>query len=443
MQFNFYRLKVKNADQCNATEVDGAGQFANGAIWHPDTLAHVIRYHYAQQFIERLAPGSQVLDLGCGELQLLRYLQMNRCQWPKDARYWGYDMRAKHTWHKHLLNGPSVVNLVRQSALAAWPSDFPASYELIVCYEMFEHVPTADQPKLLQRMYQLIRPGGVVLFSTPNGGQRLTPVANHTGPDGDRERTYRDKVAMVQQAGFQIVDQFGTGCRVGNLRDEARAGAYGRAKKYLPLSLYLGFASLDQPKESNGSTFVLKRSSLLAKVGTAAHQCEVSSSRFFLKLNKRRVLTMFSKEVMFVDLDGQHTLDELDKLCLKLKWRARAYRTAGGWRLIEVGRLQPVDDRILKVLGGNRVDDRYLKICRGSKAWRARLKPKAHRLGLSGDSWDQYDYDKEHVKYSTCRFMGMVGTGVYHMSNTERDHVNEVVALHDEISQAFSPLPLR
>lgn len=300
-----------------------------------------------------------------------------------------------------------------------------------------------DQPRLLQRLCQLIRPGGVVLFSAPNGGQRLTPVANHTGPDGDRERAYRDKVAMVQQAGFQIVDQFGTGCRVDNLRDEAKVGVFGRAKKYLPLSLYLGFASLDQPKESNGSTFALKRSSLLDKVGTVAHQCEVSSSRFFLKLNKRRVLTMFSKEVMFVDLDGQHTLDELDKLCCKLKWHARAYRTAGGWRLLEMGRLQTVDDRILKVLAGNGVDDRYLKICRGSKAWRARLKPKARRLGLSGDSWDQYDYDEEHVKYSTCRFMGVVGAEVYRMPNTERDHVNEVVALHDEISQAFSPLPLR
>lgn len=122
--------------------MDGAGQFSNGAVWHPDTLAHVVRYHYAQQFIERLAPGSQVLDLGCGELQLLRHLQMNRCQWPKDVWYWGYDVRAKYSWHKHLLNGPSVVNLVRQNAFAEWPSDFPTSYELVICYEMFEHVST-------------------------------------------------------------------------------------------------------------------------------------------------------------------------------------------------------------------------------------------------------------------------------------------------------------
>jgi hypothetical protein len=327
--------------------------------------------------------------------------------------------------------------------LARWPDDFPTQYELIICYEMFEHIPIKEQPELLRRLYSLIRPGGVVLFSTPNGGRRLTPVVNHTGSDGDRERTYRDKVFMVQQAGFQLVDQFGTGCRVDNLRDEAKAGTCGRAKKYLPLSLYLGFTSIDQPKESNGSTFALKRSSLLAKVGTVAHQHEVSSSRFCLKLNKRRVLTMFSKEVMFVDLDGEHTLEELDKLCCKLKWHARAYRTAGGWRLIEIGRLQAVDDRILKVLAGNGVDDRYLKICRGSKAWRARLKPKARRLGLTGDSWDQHDYDEEHIKYSTCRFMGTVGAEVYHMSNTERDHVNEIVALHDEISQSFSPLPLR
>lgn len=443
MQFNFYRLKVQRAEQCNATEVDGAGQLIKGAIWHPDTIAHVVRYHYAQQYIERLAPGSQVLDLGCGELQLLRYLQMNRCQWPKDTWYWGYDLRAKHAWCKHLVNGPAVVNLVRQSALAEWPSDFPTSYELIICYEMFEHVPIADQPRLLQRLYNLVRPGGVVLFSTPNGGRRLSPVANHRGSDGDRERTYRDKVAMVSQSGFEIVDQFGTGCRVPNLRDEALAGTCGRAKKYLPLSLYLGFVSLDQPKESNGSTFALKRSSLLAKIGTVAHQCDVNTSRFFLKLNKRRVLTMFSKDVMFVDLDGDHTLEELDKLCRKLKWHARAYCTAGGWRLLEIGKLQPVDDRILKVLAGNGVDERYIKICRGSKAWRARLKPKARRLGLSGDNWDQYDYDSEHVKYSTCRFMGEVGEGVYHLSNSERDHVNEIVALHDEISQAFSPLPLR
>lgn len=446
MQFNFYRLKVQNAEQCNATEVDGAGQFAEGNLCHPDTIAHVIRYQHAQHYIERLAPGSQILDLGCGELQLLRFLQMNRCRWPAKTWYWGYDVRAKQAWHKHLRNGPDAVNLVRQSALARWPDDFPRQYELIICYELFEHVPIKEQPELLRRIYQLCRPGGIVLFSSPNGGRRRHPVANHIGADGDRERAYYEKRFLTEQAGFVLIDEFGTGCRVDNLREEYKVGIFGRARNYLPLSLFLGTVSLDHSKESNGSTFTLLKPAcgkflehhLMEQGGGFDKKFPVT-----LKLNKRNIFTMLCSNVMFVDLDGEHDLEELNRLCVRLKWHCRAYRTAAGWRLIEIGRLQEVDDRILKTLSANGVDARYIRICRGSKAWRARLRPKARRLGLNGDHWDRHEYNLMAFKFATCRYMGEVGRPVYTMSNTEREHVNKVVELHDGVSQAFSPLPLR
>ena len=105
--------------------------------------------------------GQSVLDVGCGGGLLCESMAA------AGAQVTGIDMAAASLGvaRLHLLESGLAVDYQQITAeqLAAVQ---PASFEVVTCLEMLEHVP--DPAAVVQACHDLVRPGGLVFFSTLN-----------------------------------------------------------------------------------------------------------------------------------------------------------------------------------------------------------------------------------------------------------------------------------
>jgi len=114
-------------------------------------------------YIDRIAPlaGKTVLDVGCGGGILSESMA------GLGAQVTGIDMGEKplQVAKLHLLESRKQVEY-RHIAVEQLAAERPASFDVITCMEMLEHVP--DPQSVVRACAQLVRPGGHVFFSTLN-----------------------------------------------------------------------------------------------------------------------------------------------------------------------------------------------------------------------------------------------------------------------------------
>ena len=105
--------------------------------------------------------GKRVLDVGCGGGLLSEGMAA------LGAQVMGIDMSEKPlavaTLHLHESGQQVDYRLVAAEALA---TEMPASFDVVTCLEMLEHVP--DPASTVAACMRLVRPGGQVFFSTIN-----------------------------------------------------------------------------------------------------------------------------------------------------------------------------------------------------------------------------------------------------------------------------------
>lgn len=114
--------------------------------------------------IERLAgglSGKRILDIGCGGGILAESMAA------KGATVTGIDLADKplKVAMLHRMETGSGVDyrLVSAEDLAA---ELPGAFDIVTCMEMLEHVP--DPPAIVEACARLVKPGGLVFFSTIN-----------------------------------------------------------------------------------------------------------------------------------------------------------------------------------------------------------------------------------------------------------------------------------
>ncbi len=115
-------------------------------------------------WIERLADGlagKRALDVGCGGGILAETMAQ------RGAAVLGIDLgeRALGVAKLHRLESGVKVDyrLVSVEALA---EEMPASFDVVACMEMIEHVP--NPAAIVEACGRLVRPGGIAVFSTIN-----------------------------------------------------------------------------------------------------------------------------------------------------------------------------------------------------------------------------------------------------------------------------------
>lgn len=114
-------------------------------------------------YIERTGPlaGREALDVGCGGGILSEGMAR------RGARVMGIDMGAMplRVAELHTLESGVTVEY-RRIAVEDLAAERPASFDLVTCMEMLEHVPSPAS--VVDACARLVRPGGQVFFSTLN-----------------------------------------------------------------------------------------------------------------------------------------------------------------------------------------------------------------------------------------------------------------------------------
>jgi len=114
-------------------------------------------------YIDRAAglDGKEVLDVGCGGGILAESMAL------RGARVMGIDMGAMplRVAELHTLESGVEVSY-RQVSVERLAEERPASFDVVTCMELLEHVP--DPSSVVQACGELVRPGGYVFFSTIN-----------------------------------------------------------------------------------------------------------------------------------------------------------------------------------------------------------------------------------------------------------------------------------
>lgn len=107
-------------------------------------------------------PGSEVVDVGCGGGILAESMARRR------AKVLGIDLSTKplRVAQLHAMEA-GVDNLeYREVAVEQLAAERPASFDVVTCMEMLEHVP--EPASVVRACAQLVKPGGRVFFSTLN-----------------------------------------------------------------------------------------------------------------------------------------------------------------------------------------------------------------------------------------------------------------------------------
>jgi SAM-dependent methyltransferase len=108
-------------------------------------------------YTEFIGINADVMDVGCGDGRLLKLMQEFG---PKDWRLFGIDINE------------NALKLAREAGFEvelARLENFDAGdklFDLLTLFQVIEHVP--DPRIMLQKMFDLLKPGGIVAIETPN-----------------------------------------------------------------------------------------------------------------------------------------------------------------------------------------------------------------------------------------------------------------------------------
>jgi SAM-dependent methyltransferase len=138
----------------------------------PGEIAHEHWHRYA--FTRALVAGLRVLDVACGEGYGVALLAETA------ASVTGVDIDASTLAHaRRAYAGRSNVSFVQGSATALPLAS--ESVDVVVSFETIEHLPAADQPRMLAEFARVLAPGGFIVVSSPNRPE-YSDARNHVNP---------------------------------------------------------------------------------------------------------------------------------------------------------------------------------------------------------------------------------------------------------------------
>lgn len=112
------------------------------------TPTYLKKMRYVRNFVESLPKYAKILDAGCGEGVLVEEYSN------KGRLIEGIDLNYSSKY-------------VRQGDVTALPYE-DHSFHAVLLLDVFEHIPFADQPKVLQEIRRVLKHNGIFLVSIPN-----------------------------------------------------------------------------------------------------------------------------------------------------------------------------------------------------------------------------------------------------------------------------------
>lgn len=198
----------------DTTQLHEAG---HGRTLHRDYSAHFFRWSFARRFIKAT---DHVLEVGCGEDKPLSKILTGGAAAHVNT-YVGVDMNKLKSSASQRLTFLGEFNFVerwKELQAVARSNGAKAGFDVIVHYEVIEHMKVQHGATMLKAMHTLLRPGGVMLMSTPcYDGKRH--AANHI-----HEYTVPELQKATEKAGFVVERRFGTFMDIKHIKKDPRQG---------------------------------------------------------------------------------------------------------------------------------------------------------------------------------------------------------------------------
>ncbi len=185
----------RDTREYDTTQLHEAG---HGRTLHRDYSAHFFRWSFARRFIRAT---HNVLEVGCGEDRPLSKILTGGAA-AHVNHYTGVDLNKLKPSNSQRLTFIGEFNFVTRyrELLKARPEGF----DVVVNYEVIEHMKVEHGAALLKAMFACTKPGGTLLLSTPvYDGTRH--AANHI-----HEYTIPELQQQITRVGYVITRRFGT-----------------------------------------------------------------------------------------------------------------------------------------------------------------------------------------------------------------------------------------
>ena len=160
-----------------------------------DARPSAVRLRWLAKALERIPPGTDVIDLGCGAgVPMTRALAAER-------HVTGVDISARQIELARAAVPEATFVQADMTALDLAPE----SLDAVVAFYSLTHIPRADLPDLLAAVYGWLRPGGVLIASmgaqdSPDSVERdwlgVPMFFSHHGAKKNR--------ALVRRGGFEL-----------------------------------------------------------------------------------------------------------------------------------------------------------------------------------------------------------------------------------------------
>jgi ubiquinone/menaquinone biosynthesis C-methylase UbiE len=223
------RSKLKeNVNESKNTRMDVDSAISRMDV-RKDELMHLGRYQKAVQtavsLSKTLGRPIRILDLGCGEIYTMRTLYKSFQVKKSDVvkQYIGIDIddgmlsRVKTQYEKVLtaVNGKVIVKDITVDPKLKVKDDY---FDLIVWFEMIEHVKPEFIPPMFEELHRVLSPEGIMLVSTPNAtGSNAKLPKDHVYEWG------YDELVEVMERNFELVCARGVCINISKIPAEEKA----------------------------------------------------------------------------------------------------------------------------------------------------------------------------------------------------------------------------
>ena len=183
-------------------------------IYHRDQFAHYLRWTHV---LKEAKIGQTILDFGCGSGEMLEVFYRNRY---RPAKYVGLDILTSQIEKNNEKFEKLDFATFKQADLCQ-DIDLGEKFEIITCFEVFEHIGHANADAFLKNIWNHCNEGTTVYFSTPNYDPKVGAAENHILGD-EREIGEWDHFELQAELEkfFTVEKKYGTFASMRDYKDE-------------------------------------------------------------------------------------------------------------------------------------------------------------------------------------------------------------------------------
>ncbi len=190
----------------------------------------LLRKVYQNRFKKYLPENkdARILDVACGPGHFLSFLQKEGY---KHAQ--GIDISDEQL----ALASKMGVQNIKKADLFSWLSDNKAGYDLIVAFDIIEHLHKPEIIKALDLINSALKPNGNIIIGVPNASSLFGSGSVHINFTHETGLTPKSISQIIRVCGFNNVHVKGEKPVIHDFRSTIRAGAWAILRNLI--SLYL------------------------------------------------------------------------------------------------------------------------------------------------------------------------------------------------------------